>query len=201
MANKSNKRKKFSISKEDIVHAAMELANRDGWSRVRIMHLSSHLNLPIADVIAQFQDMNAIADFWFERAALVVGRPTEENFEAKSPADRLFEVIVLWLMALEPYRKVSAEMIAEKLYPSHPHHWAPLVFSLSRLVHLFLDAALINSFGRQRQAEELGTTILIMSTLRVWSRDQSDDQHFTREHLSRSLRRGERFMSVLFGRK
>ena len=198
MVGKSQRLEKHSCSKNDVINAALEVACRDGWSRVRMMHLASDLNVPLAQILAQFRDMDAIANAWFERVALVLGEPVSKDFEAKSPSERLFEVMMRWFMALEPYRKVSADMIAGKLYPSHPHHWGPLVFSLSRLVHLFLDAALINSHGRQRQAEELGVTVLIISTLRVWRRDQSDDYSSTRSHLRKKLLLGDRIMSRLF---
>ena len=201
MASKSRRAQKYRISKGDVIDAALELAHRDGWSKVRMMHLALRLDVPIAEILKQFRDMDAIADSWFERMALVLGQPASEDFKAKSPPERLFDVMIRWFEAFEPHRKVSADMIAEKLYPSHPHHWVPLVFSLSRLVHLFLDAALINSHGRQRQVEELGVSILILSTLRVWCRDQSEDQRSTRKHLRERLSQGDFIMFGLFKAK
>ena len=52
----------------------------------------------------------------------------------------------------------------------------PMVFNLSRLVHLILDAAMIDSLNRQRQANELGATMLVLATLWVWVSDDTPGQ-------------------------
>ena len=57
-------------------------------------------------------------------------------------------------------------MIRTKLYASHPHHWVPMVFSLSRLIHWMREAAILDAGGRRRQAEEIGLTLVFLRTLR-----------------------------------
>ena len=180
------------------MRAALQLAERDSWSQVRMMHVASYLNVSIAEILRQFPDMDAISNFWFEQASLILGEQAFQKFEEKSPKERLVDVIMLWFSALEPHRRVTAEMIAEKLYLSHPHHWGPLVFNLSRLVHLFLDVALINSHGNQRRIEELGITFVLISTFRVWSCDQSEVKDPTRRYLLKQLAWGERIMYRFF---
>ena len=54
-------------------------------------------------------------------------------------------------------------MLRGKLYPGHPQHWVPLAFDLSRLIHWFLDAALIASTGYRRQLAEIGLTVLFLA--------------------------------------
>ena len=187
----------ISITNDDIIDAAVKIADRDGWSRVRMMHVASFLNIPIAEILIKFRDMDAIADAWFERTVLLIGSTPPEGFEAKSPSARLFDIMNSWFTAMECHRNVSIEMLSEKLYLSHPHHWGPLVFSLSRLVHTFLDLALINSYGQRRRAEELAITIIILSAIRVWSRDQSDHRSNTRKYLRKKLTQCDRIMSLL----
>ena len=46
-----------------------------------------------------------------------------------------------WFDALAPHREVTDQMLREKLYASHPHHWAPMIFNLSRTIHWLRDAA------------------------------------------------------------
>lgn len=65
-------------------------------------------------------------------------------------------------------------MIRGKLYPSHPHHWVPLIFSLSRLVQWMLDAADCPATGRRRQATEVAVSALVPTALWRWRR--GDDQ-------------------------
>jgi hypothetical protein len=61
-------------------------------------------------------------------------------------------VMMRWFDATAAHRRVTGEMIRAKLYTSHPHHWVPMIFSLSRLVHDLLDAARVEGRGRVRQA-------------------------------------------------
>jgi len=84
------------------------------------------------------------------------------------------------------------------LYLGHPHHWVPLVFNLSRLVHWIREAAFLDSQGRQRQFEEIGLTTLVVATLGYWATDQSEGQDRTRQFFSKRLETGDRVMSRLF---
>ena len=85
------------------------------------------------------------------------------------------------------HRAVVGSMIRAKLHPSHPHHWAPMVFSLSRLIHWALDAARLDARGLARQAEEVGLTLVFLRALRVWLDDTSPGQRRTRALLRRDL--------------
>jgi hypothetical protein len=69
----------------------------------------------------------------------------------------------------------------------YPHHWVPMVFSLSRLVHWVLDAARLDARGLARQAEEVGLTALFLRTLPVWQRDDTPGLERTRAVLRRGL--------------
>ena len=182
-------------SADAIVNAAIALAARESWARVRMTHVAGHFNVPLAQIHNRFHDMDAIADAWFTRAGQTMAATPKRGF-AKMPAkDRLFEVIMRWLNALAAERQVSVQMIRQKLYPSHPQQWIPMVFSLSRLVHLILDAALIDSSGRKRQAEELGVTILVLAILRVWAGDDTPGQERTQAVLARRIEHGDCLMA------
>jgi hypothetical protein len=89
------------------------------------------------------------------------------------------------------------QMLDAKLYLSHPHHWVPLIFDLSRLVHWLLDAARIASTGRGRQLAEVGLTALLLASLRVWRRDDSVGQERTRRYLRRRLAAADRWIKRL----
>jgi hypothetical protein len=102
--------------------------------------------------------------------------------------------MIRWFDALAPYRLVTGQMLKAKLYPSHPHHWVPMIFDLSRLIHWFFDAARIESTGRQRQWAEIGLTLIFLTTLRGWLRDSSDHQERTRQALRRRLERADRWL-------
>lgn len=152
------------VTADAVVDAALALAEEVGWRQVTARAVGARLGGRPALVLAHFRDLDALADAWFDRAlTAAVFVPVD----AMAPfPDRLAKVINAWLAALAPHRRTSLAMIRAKLYPSHPHHWVPLIFSLSRLVQWMLDAAQCPSRGRRRQAEEVAVSLLVLETLR-----------------------------------
>lgn len=184
-----NAASKQSVS-DLIIEAALELAADRGWQNLRLHHIAEQLDLPLGEVGSQFQDLDAIANGWFEKARAEAGLAADET----AAPDRLYQVMIRWFDALGPYRQVTGQMLKAKLYPSHPHHWVPMIFDLSRLIHWFLDAARIESTSRQRQWAEIGLTLIFLTTLRGWLRDSSDHQERTRQALRRRLERADRWL-------
>ena len=124
----------------------------------------------------------------------------DKAFRGLPPKERLFLVIMRWFDAMADHRPVAVDMIRTKIYIGHPHHWVPLIFNLSRLVHWIREAALLDAQGRQRQIEEIGLTVLILTTLGVWATDDSDDQKNTQRFLRRRLEGADRIMARLVRR-
>jgi hypothetical protein len=121
-------------------------------------------------------------------AAAVADRP---------PPERLHAAMMRWFDALAGHREATAQMLEAKLYFSHPHHWLPMIFDLSRLVHWFLDAARIASTGRARRLAEIGLTAIFLASLRVWRRDGTVGQERTRMYLRRRLAAADRWLGRL----
>src|SRR5262245_21504155 len=110
-----------TVSADAIVDAALALAEMDGWRSVTARAVGARLGGGPELVLAQFRDMDAVADAWFARA---LAAATASRVDPAAPfPDRLAEVLRAWLAALAPHRRVSLDMIRAKLYPSHPHHW------------------------------------------------------------------------------
>jgi AcrR family transcriptional regulator len=174
-----------------IIEAALELATDRGWLDLRLHHIAKHLDLPLNEVGRHFRDLDAIANAWFAKAQSAALDLAVDDVAAP---DRLYQVMTRWFDALAPYRQVTGQMLKAKLYPSHPHHWVPMIFDLSRLIHWFLDAARIESTGRRRQGAEIGLTLIFLTTLRCWFRDGSDQQERTRRALRRRLERADRWL-------
>jgi AcrR family transcriptional regulator len=188
---------KMARSKRDrIVDAALELADEHGWANVRLYQIAEGAGLSLAEIGAEFRDQDAIANAWFARALAAL-----ESLPAaaadRPPPDRLHTAMMRWFDALAPHREVTVAMLEAKLYLSHPHHWVPLIFDLSRLVHWFLDAARIASTGRARQLAEVGLTAIFLAGLRVWRRDETAGQERTRDYLRRRLTAADRWMRRL----
>jgi AcrR family transcriptional regulator len=183
--------------RDRVVDAALELAEERGWANVRLYHVAERAGVPLATIGAEFRDQDALANAWFARALATVARLPPEAVASQPAPERLHLVIMRWFEALSPHREVTGEMLRAKLYPSHPQHWVPLIFDLSRLVHWFLDAARIASTGRARQLAEIGLTAIVLASLRLWLRDDSAQSERTRSYLHRRLNAADRWLTRL----
>ena len=173
------------------------MGNRHGWANVRMYHLAAYFDVSLINLRSHYKDMNAIADDWFARALADMLVQPNNNFSNRPAKERLFIIIMRWFDFLVAHHRVSAQIISNKLYLFHPQHWVSMVFSLSTLVHWVLDAAMITSCGRRRKLQELGTTLLILATLRVWVNDNSESQTKTRIFLKQRLNQADRVMQTL----
>jgi AcrR family transcriptional regulator len=186
-----------STVRDRVVDTALELAEERGWANVRLYQLAERANVPLARIGAEFRDQDAVANAWFGRALAAIERIPPEALAGQPAAERLHLVVMQWFDALAPHREVTGEMLRAKLYPSHPQHWVPLIFDLSRLIHWFLDAARIASTGRARQMAEIGLTAIFLASLRVWLSDDSADSERTRLYLYRRLDSADRWLTRL----
>jgi AcrR family transcriptional regulator len=183
--------------RDRIVAAALDLADERGWANVRLYQIAERAGLSLAEVGAEFRDQDAIANAWFAHAlAMLESLPAGAVADRPAP-ERLHVAIMRWFDAVAPHREASAQMLRAKLYVSHPHHWAPMIFDLSRLMHWFLDAARIASTGRGRRLAEIGLTAIFLTTLRVWLRDDSVGQENTRKYLNARLAAADRWLPRL----
>ena len=207
MAPRGRRRKKQAPIKQDnaleirIVDTALQLADEVGWHNVTLREVSARLDLPMAVVQSRYRDLDAVADAWFARAWQAMLAEPPETLRGLSAEARLQLLLMSWFDALATHRKVSCQMLREKLYPAHPHHWIPLIFNLSRTIQLLRDASLLVADGRQRQIEELGLSALFLATLRVWCRDETAGQERTRAYLRRRLTAADRVMTGLWRRR
>lgn len=175
--------------RERILEAAMAMAAEEGWHDLRLRRVADRLGLTLPEVLAQYRGADAIADAWFARAlAAMLAPPAGAGFASLPPSARATAVLMRWFAAQAAHRAVAGQMIREKLWPSHPHHWVPMVFSLSRLIHWVREAALLDQGGVRRQWEEIGLTLGFLSVLPVWQADASPELARTRAALRRRLR-------------
>ncbi|MFQ6016865.1 MAG: hypothetical protein ACE5KF_01605 [Kiloniellaceae bacterium] len=182
-----------------IVDAAIALAEEVGWDAVRLRQVAKRLKMPLAEVLAHYRDLDAVADAWFGRAWAAMLAPPPRGFAALPARERIHLVMTRWFDALAAHRRVTGQMLSAKLYPSHPHHWVPLVFNLSRTILWLREAALLDATGRRRQIEEVGLTVLFLATLTDWLGDGSEGQERTRDMLRRRLAAADRLMVRVWG--
>lgn len=175
---------------ERILDTALDRAQVVGWNDLRLREVAGELGLPLTEVLARFRDQDAIADAHFRRllAAMIAPPADPAAFAILNPRERAEAVMLRWFEAAAARRAVTIAMIQEKAWPFHPHHWVPMIFNLSRLIHWVRDAAQLDRGGMVRAFEEIGLTDAFLVTLAAFALDRSGDLVATRRTLASALR-------------
>lgn len=185
---------------ERIIDAALaEAEAAGGWHHLSLRRIAETLGISMVEIGRRFRDKNAIADGWFDRARLATLAAVGPDLAARPVRERLLILFCQWFDALAPHRAVTVQMVREKMWPFHPHHWVPLVFNLSRTILWIRDAAGMRAASPRSEIEEIGLTWLFLATFAVWSRDPTAGQQRTRRFLEQRLREANSLMVCLFG--
>lgn len=201
-SGKAQKAKRATTAKsgdldQQIVDRALGLAAEVGWEGVRLRRVAEDLEITLPELRSRTRDLDAVADAWFVRALDAMLAQTEAGFADLPARERIYLVMVRWFEAQRDERPIVGQMLSAKLYPSHPHHWVPMIFHLSRLIQWVRDAAGLDAGGKRRQVEEVGLTLLFLATLRVWLGDETDDLAATRRFLRRRLSEADTLLANL----
>jgi len=185
-----------SVSPEDILHTALDLAEEKGWNNIRLYQVADQLNISLEDIHHHYADLNGVANAWFKQAQLHMILAPEGTFTDQPAWRRLYLTMSKWLEHVSQHPRVTAQIIRAKLHPPHVHHWVPIIFDLSAQIHWWLDAARIASVGRKRQMAEIGLTAIFLVTFAYWAKDKSPGQTKTRTFLKKRLKRADRTMHM-----
>lgn len=182
-----------------VLDEALALAEERGWQAVRLCDVADRLGISADRIPDHYRDLDGVADAWFGRGLRAMLAPKGPGFADRPARQRIEACMLAWFDALAPHRKVTMQMLCGKMHPSHPHHWVPMVFNLSRTIHWLREAALLPArYGTRRaQIEEVGLTALFVATLRVWGRDDTDGQERTRRFLRARLDTADRILGRL----
>ncbi len=182
-----------------ILETALEMAHeQDNWDDLSLTALAKHCDIPVNEIRRYYADNNAIANAWFAKALEAMLAENTKSLDEMPVTARLEFIIWHWFQALAPYHRVTTQMLGAKLHLPHIHHWAPMVFDLSRLVQLWRDAAGLHAGGRRRQLEEIALTGILLATLRAWCQDVSPQQVHAHSRLVELLTRADRAARFLF---
>jgi AcrR family transcriptional regulator len=106
---------------------------------VRLADVAERLAISPSDVADYFRDLDSVANAWFQEGLKAMLAPKPADFAEAPDIDRLETCLLAWFDTMARPREVTAQMLSDKLHLSHPHHWAPMVFDLSRLIHWLRD--------------------------------------------------------------
>lgn len=185
---------------ERIIDTALSEAEATGdWHHVSLRRVADSLGIGMVDIGRRFRDKDAIADAWFDRARHSTLAAVDSELAKRPVRERLVILFCRWFDTLAPHRDVTVQMVQEKMWPFHPHHWVPLVFNLSRTILWIRDAAGMRAASPRSEMEEIGLTWLFLAAFAVWSCDPTPDQERTRRFLKQRLTEADSLMVLLFG--
>lgn len=169
-----------------ILDTALGLAEANGWTAVQLHQVAETAGIPLNEVYGHFRDKDALMDAWFDRADnAMLHNATEPDFLLLSRRARLHRLMMAWLDALAPHRRVTRQMVLSTLQPGY---WQ--IRALKRLnctVDWIYEASRRNTNYVQRTLEETGLTGMFLAALFYWLTDDSPGSSSTRRFLDRLL--------------
>ncbi|MBI5782441.1 MAG: TetR/AcrR family transcriptional regulator [Gammaproteobacteria bacterium] len=180
-------------TKDKILDAALDLAMRKSWESLRLHDVAAELQLDLNDLRAHFREKEDITDAWFDRAdAAMLQAGMQHGFADLSARERLHRLVMAWLAALAPQRRVTRQMIYGKFEPGHVHYQFAGLLRVSRTVQWLREAAHRDAVLPWRAFEETGLTAIYLATFFYWMRDESENAARTSVFLDKLLGRAER---------
>lgn len=185
--------------KERIVDASLALAARKSWEAVRLHDVAAELGITLNDLRTHFREKEDIVDAWFDRAdAAMLDEASKPDFLALPAEKRVHRLMMTWLAALAPYRRVTRQMIFNKLEPGHIHYQIAGLLRVSRTVQWMREAAHRDATLPWRALEETGLTSVYLATFFCWMFDESEGSRRTAAFLQRLLAAGARAWRGLY---
>ena len=173
---------------QSIVDTALMLAEEEGWESVRLHQVAAALHRPLNEIRMHFREKEELIDAWFDHADEAMLQACEtEGFEQSGTREKLHLLIMKWLSALLPHRRVTLQMIAGKFEPGHIHYQFQGLLRVSRTVQWMREAAGISSTLPWRALEETALTAIYLTTFTKWMFDDSEESQSTSRFLQESL--------------
>jgi ubiquinone biosynthesis protein COQ9 len=190
----------MAITRVAIVDAALALAERSSWEAVRLHEIAAALGVTLNDVRMHFREKEEIVDAWFDRAdAAMLEDAARADYGALLSDARLERSIMTWLATLAPYRRVTRQMIVNKLEPGHVHYQLGGLLRVSRTVQWLREAAGRKTVLPWRAVEEAALTSIYLATFVGWMYDETTDSERTRALLRGRLARATEVARMIPG--
>jgi len=175
------------------VRAALELAKERGWGDISLIDITQAANLSLADLRREFScKTDILRAFQSEVDAEVLAKARSAG-EARSPRDRLFDVVMTRFEVMQPY-KPALRRIASHLC-CRPGEAATLLCASLASQYWMLAGAGAKLDGPAGALRVAGLTALYGKVFQVWLDDPSPLLDKTMAALDKRLARGERVLS------
>ncbi|MBM7063401.1 TetR/AcrR family transcriptional regulator [Pseudomonas sp. UL073] len=179
-----------SPSAAQILDTALNLAAQCGWERLQLHAVAAELGVGLDAIAAHYPQKDDLVEAWFDRADQALLRhAAEPALLEQDPGQRLEELLLAWLAALEEYPAVTAQMLLYKFEPAHLHLQVLGLLRISRTVQWWREAARRDNHHLARVVEESLLTAVYLRSFVHWLRHPHEPPALLRAHLHRQLQR------------
>jgi len=184
-------------TRQKIIDAALKLAENREWPEISIVEIARAAKVTLAQVRGEFSGKSAILKAFMAQIDQVVLDQAAEDVGEEEPRDRLFDIVMLRLEAMEPYKPALKNIIPH--LKRHPGLALELSGSIICSARWMLVAAGLETQGSAAFVRTRGLALVIGKTLDVWLEDEDAGLAKTMAELDRQLRRGESWLKTLRG--
>jgi ubiquinone biosynthesis protein COQ9 len=179
-----------------VVDGALRLAGITGWTGGTLAQVAEDLGMPLARVLSLTPTRTAVLSAWGKQVdARVLEDGVEIDLE-ETVRDRLFDLIMRRLDALDPHKDAVATL--PRACAGDPLLALTASMDLSRSMAMTLEAAGVSASGFAGLLRVKGLSALFLHILRIWLADDSPDMTKTMAALDKALDRAESAANSLF---
>jgi len=182
-------------ARERIVDAFMTLLAQKPIEQIGLGEIARSANVSLAELRGEFGSTFAILAAFLKTIDRAVLSGSDADMAGEPPRERLFDVLMRRLEALEPYKE-SVRSLARSVR-FNPGLALALNSLAVRSAQWMLAAADIPTAGTQGMIRAQGLQMLFTSVVRTWLDDDDPGRARTMAALDRALARGQRWAGLL----
>ena len=171
-----------------LLDALFSVIAAHGWRGVTVPRLAAASGLTPGELVSRFPTRTDLLKLHADSVAEAVAAGTVPG-QGGTPRDRLFDVLMRGIDALQPHRAGMLRLFADmRTDPVLASAMGPVMLGT---MQRFLDTAELDSSGLSGRARAAGLAGVWVWTTRAWEKDASQDLGPTMAALDRALDRAE----------
>jgi len=184
---------------DKVLDSALKLASGMRWRDISMEMIADESGASLARVYDLYPSKQSLLNAFIRRTDQTVLAGHDFGDASEPVRERLLDVLMRRLDALAPYKDAVGSITRD--LGRDPGSWLCAGPAFMKSMAWSLEAAGLNTSGLLGMARTKGLAVIYLSALRVWLRDETQDQSETMAYLDKNLKRAESAMSMApFGR-
>jgi AcrR family transcriptional regulator len=195
-AKSKAKSAKRSDPEQAVLDAALNLASLQGWNATTMSDIAKEADVSLAELRALHGSKLGILAAIMRQTDEIVLAGTDRDIGEEPVKDRLFDLLMRRLDAMQPHRDAIAAIVRD--LRRDPNMLACVMAGPFRSsMGWMLEAARVEPWGPLTGLQVKGLGLVYLNVLRVWLEDDSEDLSATMAALDRSLGRVDDLVALL----